>query len=240
MSGQTTLLLSADPGEALPDAARLYDPEMRRWHDRLIFHNGVLLFGPVTLTPKIEQRAGLPAGQTVAWYTRTASGPSSEGRTQEDKVTDAERLVRGLAVRLGATTHPASLQPELSLSASVYSEQGLAPEQVVEVLQPFGGEPRVQDRDELTYDIRRGTYFDVGYLSPQLFVGKVEPAALGKLRSGQLHHWDLITAVKASHAGRELCLKIGEAALALAGRVDGVVLDQLGFRVDSAEDMLMR
>jgi hypothetical protein len=243
MSGQTTLLLPADPGDKLFDAARLYDPEMSHWHDRLVFYNGVLLFGPVRVTPKIEQQAGLPAGMAVAWYTGAAGGPSSEGRSHEDKLADGERLVRGLAVRLGGTTHPAPLQPRLSLRASVYSEQGLTPEQVVEVLQPLGGGPRVEERDELTYAIRKGTHFDVAYLSPQAFVGTTAPAALGKLRSGRRHHlhnWELLTAVQASRADRELCLTIGEAALALAGRVDGVVLDQLGFRVNTAEDMLLR
>jgi hypothetical protein len=31
------LLLPADPGAALLDAARLYDPHLRRWHGRLVF-----------------------------------------------------------------------------------------------------------------------------------------------------------------------------------------------------------
>jgi hypothetical protein len=62
LSGRTTLLLTADPGDALLDAARLYDPEVRRWHGRLVFRNGVLLFGPVAVT--------------AAWRTGWA-GPSS-------------------------------------------------------------------------------------------------------------------------------------------------------------------
>jgi hypothetical protein len=66
LADRTALLLTADPGEALPDAARLYDPQVRRWARRLVFCNGVLLFGPITVTPKIEQRAGLPAGLALA------------------------------------------------------------------------------------------------------------------------------------------------------------------------------
>ncbi len=45
------LLLAADPGDALIETARLYDPQLRAWHGRLVFGNGVLLFGPVTVTP---------------------------------------------------------------------------------------------------------------------------------------------------------------------------------------------
>jgi hypothetical protein len=241
MSGRTTLLLSADPGDALLEAARLYDPELRGWHGRLVFHNGVLLFGPVAVTPKIEQQAGLPSGMAVAWYTDTSTGPSSEMRSKEMKVADGDCLVRGLAVRLGGTTHPAPLQPERQLMASVYSEQGLAPEQVVEVLRPFGGDLKVEKQKEDTYEISgKDIYFLTAYRSPRRFMEQLAPAALGKLRSGQLHHWDLVTGVEASHAAQELCLRVGQAALALAAQVGGVVTDMLGFRVSKPEDMLLR
>src|SRR6185437_11597223 len=72
LSGKTTLLLTADPGDKLLDAARLYDPDVRPWRGRLIFRNGVLLFGPVTLTPELEQRAELPVGMAVAYYADAA------------------------------------------------------------------------------------------------------------------------------------------------------------------------
>lgn len=39
-------------------------------------------------------------------------------------------------------------------------------------------------------------------------------------------------------ATREACLQVGEAALALAGRVDGTVIDTYGFPVSRPEDML--
>jgi hypothetical protein len=72
LSSRTTLLLSTDPGGGLLDVARLYDPGARWWHGRLVFRNGVLLFGPVTVTPKLEQQAGLPGGMAVAYYTDAA------------------------------------------------------------------------------------------------------------------------------------------------------------------------
>jgi hypothetical protein len=58
---RTALPLAADPGDALLDAAQLYDPKVRRRHGRLVFSNGVLLFGPIEVTPKIAQQAG-PSG----------------------------------------------------------------------------------------------------------------------------------------------------------------------------------
>ncbi len=40
LSGRTTLLLAADPGDALLNAARLYDPDVRPSLGRLVFRNG--------------------------------------------------------------------------------------------------------------------------------------------------------------------------------------------------------
>jgi hypothetical protein len=117
LATRTVLLLTADPGDALLDAARWYDPKARPWHGRLVFSNGVLLFGPIEVTPKIAQQAGLPAGAAVAWYTGAAAQRTSQRRSHEAKADDGELLVRGLAERLGGTTHPAGLQPELALLA---------------------------------------------------------------------------------------------------------------------------
>lgn len=100
LSGRTALLLPADPGDALLDAARVYDPQVRPWNGRLIFRNGILLFGPLAVTSKLEQQAGLPAGMAVAYYTG-AAGHTSRGH--EAKHFDGDRLVRGLADRLGGT-----------------------------------------------------------------------------------------------------------------------------------------
>ena len=240
LSGQTTLLLTADPGNALIDAARQYDPEVRHWHGRLVFRNGVLLFGPVALTPKVEQQAGLPAGFTVAWYTGAAIQRHGQERTHTAKHDDGDRLVRGLA-GLGGTTHPASLQPELALLASVYSEQGLSVEQVIEALRPYGGELRTEDEKPDSYGLTgKEAPFYVGYFGPRLYLEREAPAAVGAMRSTPLHHWDINTGIRASKAASELTLKVGEAALALAGRAGGVALDMLGFRISSTQDLLPR
>ncbi len=66
------------------------------------------------------------------------------------------------------------------------------------------------------------------------------PSALGPIRSRPLHHWDIHSGVRASDAPRELCLKVGEAALALASRSGGVALDMFGFRISTPEDLLPR
>lgn len=241
LSDRTTLLLRADPGDALVDAARLYDPEVRRWHDRLVFRNGVLLFGPVPVTPKLQQQARLPAGTAVAWYTDAAG--QGHKRPRAAKLDDGDMLVRGLAGRLGGTVRYgfARQEEDLALFASVYSEQDLPPGQVAEVLRPYNGDLRAEDVKDNTYSLTGDEiYFYVAYWSPRLYREEDAPPALGPMRSRPLRHWDLNTGVSAQHAAHELCLKVGEAALALASRSGGAALDVLGFPISSPGDLLPR
>jgi hypothetical protein len=241
LSARTTLLLPADPGGTLLEAARLYDPDVRSWHGRLVFRNGVLLFGPVPVTPKLEQQAGLPAGMTVAYYTGAAVQRSSQERDHEAKQFDGDRLVRGLADRLGGTVTYAGPPPYLALVTSVYGEQALAADQVIEVLRPYGGDFRVEDQTEDSYSLNGAkTYFYVAYWSARFYREPDAPPALGAIRSRPLHHWDLHAGAGRKDVARELADKVGTGALALAGRCGGVALDELGFPVSSPSDLLPR
>jgi hypothetical protein len=239
LATRPALLLAADPGSVLLDTARLYDPEVRHWRGRLVFSNGVLLFGPVTVTSELTQEAGLPAGVSVAWYADAALQRSSARRSDAEKRADGERLVRGLAARLGGIMHPAPLQPKLALLASVYSEQPLAAEQVIETLQPYAGNLTVEDARDDSYSLSgKSASFYTAYWSPGLYVAGSSPPALGPLRKQRLHHWDLNTGTRADHAPHELTLRVGEAALALARHSGGLALDMLGFRISRPEDVL--
>ncbi len=238
-----TLVLSADPGPALFDAARQYDPGVRYSNllHRLIFSNGVLLLGPVKVTPGVAQEAGLPEGTAVAWHALAALQGHQERRVHDAKALDGERLVRGLAARLGGTTHPAHLQPKLALLASVYSEQALPTEQVIEAVRPYGGDFRVEDGKAGSYSLTGAkTSFYVAYWPPRQYRESDAPAALGPARSRPQHHWDLHGGVPASEAPRELSVKIGEAALALASQAGGLALDMFGFPIGSPDDLLPR
>ena len=241
LADRTALLFTSDPGEELLDAARLYDPEVRRWFGRLVFSNGVLLFGPIAISPKIEQRAGLPAGTAVAWYTGAAAQRTSERRTHEAKVDDGELLVRGLAERLGGITRPAALQPQLALVASVYSERAPAVEQAIGVLRPYAGELRAEDATEDSYSLSgKKISFYTAYWSPRLYIEREAPPALGAARTRPHHHWDLHAGIRASDAPPELCRTVGAASLALASEAGGIAVDAAGFIINSADDLLPR
>lgn len=241
LSGKTTLLLTADPGDALIEAARLYDPDLRPWRGRLVFRNGVLLFGPVTVTPDLEQQAGLPPGMAVAYYADAALQRHSARRSTGAKQFDGDRLVRGLADRLGGTVKYANAPPDLALVTSVYSEQAVDPDQVIEVLSPYGGNFKLEDQTKETYSLSgKGTFFLVAYWSPRLYLEFDAPPAVGAMRSRPLHHWDLHPGSGRKHIAPELARRVGEAALALASRSGGVALDELGFPINSADDLLPR
>jgi hypothetical protein len=241
LPGRTALLFTADPGGLLLDAAQLYDPGVRAWHGRLIFRNGILLFGPVAVTRKLEQQARLPAGIAVAYYTGAAGHTEGGDRSHGAKVADGDRLVHGLAERLGGTARYAGAPPDLALVTSVYSDQALAPGEVIEVLRPHGGNFRVEDQTDNSYSLSgAGIRFYVAYWSPTLYRVPDAPPAVGAIRSRRLHHWDLHTGHGRKHVPRGLVQSVGEATLALANRSGGVALDVLGFPVTSTSDLLPR
>ena len=233
-----TLLLTADPGNALADAARLYDPLMRSGHGRLVFGDGVLLFGPITITPKLIAQAGLPGSAAVAWYAGAAGPRYGKPRPDEDNRADGQGLVLGLAARLGGTVHPWPPPHRPALAASVYSERPVAEDQVVRVLRPYAGEVSVGDAQDGSYAVRgRQAAFCTVYRPPRPHSAGIDPPALGSMRKRPLHHWQLNAGQQAGAADRELRQRVAGGALALAMAACGVAIDMCGFRFESAEEL---
>ncbi len=242
LAGRTTLLLPASPGNELMDAVRLYDPDIRSWPGRLILNNGVLLFGPVAVTPKLEQQAELPPGMAVAYYTGIALQSHRGRRTDEEKQKDGDLLVQALADRLGGTVKYAGPPPDPQLNPSVWSDQALSVDQAIEVVQPYDeGHLEIQDQTENAYSVYGvGGYIGLTYWSPLLYIERDAPPALGALRSRPLHHWDLNMDRSRKVIARHLAIQVGQAALALARRCGGVAIDEYGFPITSPEDLLPR
>ncbi len=238
MTGRTTLLLAADPGRALLDAARLYDPNVSTWPGRLVFRNGVLLFGPVAVTSELEQQAGLPPGMAVAYYTGAAQQTTRNRRPHEAKHRDGDGLVQGLAARLGGTIKYDEPPLDRALLPSVYGEQAVPVDQVIELLSPYGGNLRVEDQTGESYSLSGPDIsFMVAYWPPRWYREKDAPPALGALRSRPLHQWDLQAAYRRNDLARELVDRVEQAALALAARCGGVALDEYGFPITGPDDL---
>ena len=241
------VLFAGDPADAMAGAVLRYDPVAGVQSDGFVFRNQVQLHGPVAVTPDVARQAGLPAGLATGYYATIAESGTSRSRPDSLKWQDAERLIRGLAARLGGTVHDEQPPMDLWLRAVVYSVQSPLPaEQVIGVLQPYvhSGE-LVVEKDTNVPDAyylitEQESLFFVSYWPPRVSRSKLAlpPPALGDLSDKQPCRWDLRTRFPVATATRDACLLVGEAALALAGRTDGTVIDTYGFPVDRPEDML--
>jgi hypothetical protein len=245
LASRPAVLFAAVPADQIRDAIASYDPRTWVRRDRFEFRNGVVLHGPVEVTPETASKAGLPGGMTVAYYSGTTWQSRSERRSVDDKRQDGRRLIRGLAARLGGTIHDPSPAMDLTLQASVYSEQPLPVADVIDVLRPFAGEDLEAGpiRLEGGYALRpvRGTIlFLTTYMPPWVSTVQQTPPAVGKLRRRKPCCWELYTSVPAQDAGPEDCQTVGGAALALAVRTGGVVTDVYGFAVGQPEDLMPR
>ena len=242
------VLFAADPADGMAEAILRYDPQAGVKGGKFVFHNGVQLYGPVRVTPDVARQARLPAGMTAGYYADILPGGTSRPRPDSLKWQDAERLIRGLAARLGGTVHDERPAMDLKLRLSVYSGHELTAGQVIEVLQPY------TDTGELLFQGDSGVsgaYYLLTKAEPVFFVTywpsrlsrsrlALPPPALGGLRDKEPFRWDLRTKFPVATVPRGTCLRVAEAALALASRADGVVIDAYGFPVDRPEDLLPR
>jgi hypothetical protein len=242
------VLFPADPADGMAEAILRYDPQVSVKTDSFVFGNGVQLHGPVTVIPEVARQAGLPAGLTAGYYAAIVEGGTSRSRPDSLKWQDAERLIRGLAARLGGTVHDERPPMDLRLRASVYSGQEVPAGQVIGVLQ------RCTTTGELVLEEDSGVpgayyllteqepVFFVAYWPPRLSRSRLArpPPALGGLGDREPCRWDLRTRFPVATAARETCLRLGEAALALARHAEGVVIDAYGFPVGRPEDLLPR
>jgi hypothetical protein len=241
-----SVLFPADPAGALVDLLRRYDPAMSSSPDRLALSNGVRLYGPIEVTPDLERKAGLPPGMTTAYYTVVAYGAEAKGRPEKAMWQDAERLVRGLGARLGATVHDKQPPAEQKLEVTVFSGRQLPAEQVIGVLQPFvdtgklyvDSSPDEPDRYNITTE-QRPPFF-VMYWAPSLALStlKQPPLALAGRFDSAPCSWGLYGFDRVEDTPRDVVLKVGEAALALARAAGGIVIDGYGFPVDRPEELL--
>jgi len=243
------VLFPADPAGAMLEAVLRYDPAVGVQGDRFVFGNDVQLHGPVEVAPDLARQAGLPAGRGTGYYATIVENGTGRPRPDSLKWQDAERLIRGLAARLAGTVHDEQPPMDLRLRAVVYSERASMPaEQVIGVLQPYvRSGALVIEKDTNVPDAyylitERESVFFVAYWPPRVSRSRLAlpPPALGDLSDKEPCRWDLRTKFSVATARPETCLQVGEAALALAVRAAGIVIDTYGFPVDKPEDMLPR
>ena len=141
-----------------------------------------------------------------AYYAGIAGTGTRGTRPDHAKWQDAERLVRGLAARLGGTVHAGRPPMALNLASSVYSSEPVPADQVISVLQPYTDDRLFADEDQ---DVP-GAYFLVSeqeprfltiYWPPRLSRSALEPPplALGELGGREPCRWELRSKFPAAH-----------------------------------------
>jgi hypothetical protein len=245
LAGGPTLALTAERGDEVTGLLHRYDPAVQARGDHFVFGNGVLLHGPVQVTAKLAAQAGLPEG-TITAYRASILPPAKRHHRPEDRTRrDAQRLIRGLAVRLGGTVHGSRPSQVINLRAAVYAPQPLPPEEVISVLQPYAsGTLFAEDNPDMpgSYSLltNESPRFLTIYWPPRLARNPIEPpaAAIGALRDQEPCRWELSNRHPANEASADLCLDVGRAAFDLARHTSGAVIDSYGFPIDQPEDLL--
>jgi hypothetical protein len=227
-----TLLVPADRVADVTELVRRYDPGVLVKSDRFFFDNGVFLYGPVET----------PEQGIVGYYVRAAALPKREERSEDAKLLDGERLVRGLAARLHGERRSERPWADLDLEVSVYAETPIPVDQVIGVLQPYAGD---EEGRQLSADEQPNvseSYILISEREP-VFLTVFWPGYLSRSRQAQAVgtmrepcRWQLRTTSKT--ADPALCRLLGEAALALVAAVNGTVVDRYGFPVAKPDELL--
>ncbi|WP_285704303.1 hypothetical protein [Microtetraspora sp. NBRC 16547] len=106
-----TLLLSYVPdAAAVLNTVRLHAPEVGPYGDDLKVSDNVWLRGPITLTPELAARAGIPAGWQIAYV--AANIDNEEGGEYDRPMA----VAAGLAERLNGRVHPREPEPPADLA----------------------------------------------------------------------------------------------------------------------------
>lgn len=241
-----TLLISPDQTEQLTTLLAGYAPGARRRGNRMIMGNGVLLYGPVDVPAATAAAAGLPPGPPIGYYAGSAAESKRQRRPAVVQALNGECLVRGLAARLPATRHSTRPWADLGLGVYVYAARPAPVQRVIAALHTFAGDELAAHPHEavadayLLYGEGEARFF-VSFWPSRLANSIIDPppVALGALRDRQPCRWEVrMPHVNVAGADAENRALLGNAALALAHAVDGVVTDTFGFPVTCAADVV--
>jgi len=243
-----TLLLGADPGDEIQAALRSYDPALRAADGRFAFGNGVRLHGPVSLTPDLTAKAGLPAGMASAYFAGIAETGARWGPAGPRQVAGRGAAGAGPGRAAGRPPWHAGRPPmALNLASSVYSSEPVPADQASACCSRTRMSGCSQTRTvtcqaPISWSPSRSPGSSPCTGRPRLSRSALEPPplALGELGDREPCRWELRSKFPAATAGRDIRLTVGEAALALARVVDGVAIDPYGFPVTRPEDLLPR
>jgi hypothetical protein len=242
------LLLPADPGrDRLIEYVHLFDPRARPAMGGRIDvgdERDFYITEGLAITPEVAAEAGVPAGMTMAYFVQNSErGVVPWGtplNSKQELYVRSERLMNGLAVRMGGVAWPEAPVLGEPLRATVYTFSAVTAEQVYEVVARYApglapyADPSLGSINVSTW--RTGD----GQFELQHWPGRVAALLPGVPRGvGDeiFYHRSESRAVRlelstpANLADPHTARLLGQCALEVAAMSDGVCVDQLDFRL---------
>jgi hypothetical protein len=250
------LLLPADPGrERLLEYVHLFDPRAKlAMGGRIDVGNerDFYLTEGLAITPDVAAEASVPAGMTTAFFVQnnprgipfSTIGPIN---TKKELYESSERLMNGLAVRMGGVAWPEAPVLSEPLRATVYTFREVSAEQVHGVAARYA--PRLAPHFDPTFDSigvstwrTEDSQFEAQHW-PKGTTSVLYPHAPRSIGEGFYHRTEawavrLELSTPANRTDPHTARVLGHCALEMAAMSGGACVDQLGFRVRDPQELV--
>ena len=251
------LLLPADPGrDRLIEYVHLFDPRARvAMAGRIDVGNerDLYITEGLQIVPEVAAEVGVPAGMTMAFFVQnnprgvpfSTIGPLN---TKKELYIRSERLMNGLAVRMGGVAWPEAAVLSEPLRATIYTHREVTAEQVHEVVARYA--PGLAPHFDPTFGpVGVSTWrtgdgqFEASHW-PKGTTAVLLPRAPRGVGDDLFYHRSDNWAVRlelstpANRADPHTARLVGECALEIAAMSHGACVDQLDFRVRDPRELV--
>ncbi len=249
------LLLPADPGrDLLLEYVHLFDPRAGLALGGRIDVGGERDFyvtAGLQITPDVAAETGVPAGMTMAFFVQNTPlrGQFTTvglGQAKVELYGASEKLMNGLAVRMGGVAWPQAGVLSEPLRATIYTFREVSAEQVHEVVARYA--PGLAPCHTAFTNLGVSTWrtqdgqFEASHW-PKGRTPVLLPDAPRSIGEGFYHRTEawavrLELSTPANRADPHTARLLGECALEIAAMTHGACVDQLDFRVRKPEELV--
>jgi len=249
------LLLPADPGrDRLLEYVHLFDPRARlAMAGRIDVGNerDLYITEGLPIDPEVAAETGVPAGMTMAFFVQnnprgvpfSTIGPLN---SKKELYVRSERLMNGLAVRMGGIAWPEAAVLGEPLRATIWTFREITAEQVYGVIAKYA--PGLAPSHSAFSNLGVSTWrtqdgqFEASHW-PKETTAVLRPDAPRSIGEGFYHRTEawavrLELAIPANQADPRTARLVGECALEVAAMSHGACVDQLDFRVRDPRELM--
>jgi hypothetical protein len=251
------LLLPADPGrDQLLEYVHLFDPRAKPAMGARIDVGGMrdfYLTEGLEITPDVAADTGVPAGMTMAFFVQnnprgvpfSTIGPLN---TKKELYIRSERLMNGLAIRMGGVAWPEAPVLAEPLRATIYTHREVTAEQAYDVVARYAPglvphfDPTFGPVGVSTWRTKDGQLEASHW--PKGTTAVLLPRAPRGVGDDLFYHRSDNWAVRlelstpANRTDPQTARLLGDCALEIATTIGGVCVDQLDFRVRDPQELV--